>query len=552
MSATGTNIAGNKYENVTTSDHARAHLGNNVNSYVRTRLKKAEAIANLHEAFRHNHRNATRLLDDIAHKAEGVWLWTYLVTKQLCQELELGRDIERLQAYLDEVPHDLKAFFRKMIYERIDYRDHSAVAKLLKCAALLAETERARSCTTDCMSFLNFYCLYHRREADDPDFALAEGNREMSADDLRHALRQTRLYVGSLARDLLYVPPGLEAGSGWLILARSQVQFTHRTVLEYLLDPEMQSLLDQHIPTHFLQSDLIARITLARLKLYPRGSRSIPLDHEQHSRSQMDFYLQNAVMGISKESPVRTSPTDSLDDFGCLRSRNSHLSVELVAQYDAVAIRYLDTGPQDLFGRMAKYCIGRLLVSFGCTEYLESCGPWFDTAPGRECSRLKRHAVSALFCQPNAQPNTSAVDVLLHDEPVRALWEVAEQFLQPCPNWWNYLLYRWWMFKYRGKPRGLSLEEMKVLEVQIFAVAQGLCRQRFDIFQDPPWMITSCHAATAEFLPDTIILPTNDVDESLLAKLLRDSIKVRCLRLILWPDEKRHNGVESLLLTTIE
>jgi len=56
----------------------------------------------------------------------------------------------------------------------------------------------------------------------------------------------------------------------WGVLANMRVEFLHRAVLDYLLDADVQYLLNQRVPSHFHRPDFLARIALARLKFYPK------------------------------------------------------------------------------------------------------------------------------------------------------------------------------------------------------------------------------------------------------------------------------------------
>ncbi|RPA72218.1 hypothetical protein BJ508DRAFT_76949 [Ascobolus immersus RN42] len=54
------------------------------------------------------------LATDVAERAEGVWLWTSLVAKNILREVADGERYERVREVLDEIPQDLDNYFREL------------------------------------------------------------------------------------------------------------------------------------------------------------------------------------------------------------------------------------------------------------------------------------------------------------------------------------------------------------------------------------------------------------------------------------------------------
>lgn len=260
-------------------------------SYISANLIKAEVDTGLGTSFHDHERDADAFVKAFARKAEGVFLWAVLIVRSLCQEIEAGRSVRDLRRYVDKTPLDLKTFFTTMIVERIDYRDQSAVARLLKCATLLAEAHMAAVKDAGMvdhedenlhMSFLNFSILANSDEAEQPDFASKVQIQPLYIADMKVMLEKTRRYIGRMSRDLLHIPLDEdihddlnvrdmdELSQVWEALATNRVEFLHRAVLDYLLDADVQYLLNQRVPSHFHRPEFVARITLARLKVYPK------------------------------------------------------------------------------------------------------------------------------------------------------------------------------------------------------------------------------------------------------------------------------------------
>jgi hypothetical protein len=80
---------------------------------------------------------ATNLLRDISNKAQGVFLWVFLVVRDLIHSLSRGRSLSELQAIVDDLPTDLHNLYSKM-RERVEPEDieNSARYYQLMVAAL--------------------------------------------------------------------------------------------------------------------------------------------------------------------------------------------------------------------------------------------------------------------------------------------------------------------------------------------------------------------------------------------------------------------------------
>ncbi|RPA87879.1 hypothetical protein BJ508DRAFT_196256, partial [Ascobolus immersus RN42] len=57
----------------------------------------------------------TLLPHDIAEKAEGVWLWTSLVSKILVRKVAAGENYSTANAILEKIPQDLDEYFKELV-----------------------------------------------------------------------------------------------------------------------------------------------------------------------------------------------------------------------------------------------------------------------------------------------------------------------------------------------------------------------------------------------------------------------------------------------------
>ncbi|SPJ78513.1 related to small s protein [Fusarium torulosum] len=80
---------------------------------------------------------ATNLLREISNKAQGVFLWVFLVVRDLIHSLSRGRSLNELQVIVDDLPTDLHNLYSKM-RERVEPEDieNSARYYQLMVAAL--------------------------------------------------------------------------------------------------------------------------------------------------------------------------------------------------------------------------------------------------------------------------------------------------------------------------------------------------------------------------------------------------------------------------------
>jgi hypothetical protein len=59
------------------------------------------------------------LIPSISNKANGVWLWVYLVVRDILRDIRDGEPFQQWQKRLESYPKELVPYFRKMM-EKID------------------------------------------------------------------------------------------------------------------------------------------------------------------------------------------------------------------------------------------------------------------------------------------------------------------------------------------------------------------------------------------------------------------------------------------------
>lgn len=106
-----------------------------------------------------NDPRCATLVSQIVQKAQGVWLWVYLVVRDLLRDLKGEEDFPLLQRRLDSFPDELEGYFGDTI-DRIDkiHREETARIFLLAVTAV--------------KPFPLLSLKYLSMEADDQDYAL--------------------------------------------------------------------------------------------------------------------------------------------------------------------------------------------------------------------------------------------------------------------------------------------------------------------------------------------------------------------------------------------
>jgi len=174
---------------------------------------------------------------EVATRAQGVFLWVYLVVRDLKRDLQSQENFEHLRRRVDVMPPTLDKYFQR-IFDRIDpiYREQTARLFLL---ALFVDTQGLYPLPPQ-------VCECLEREGRDPDYATKEtveiGQKDFGfwsadqADSERVAIAR----LNDRCRDLLQLRPNLAYQNGFL--HHKHVSFLHRTVRDFLRDSYLSQL----------------------------------------------------------------------------------------------------------------------------------------------------------------------------------------------------------------------------------------------------------------------------------------------------------------------
>lgn len=196
---------------------------------------------------------AVDLIHEIRESAQGVFLWVVLVVKSLLAGATQEDDVEELTKRLRAFPRDLKGFFQRML-DSIDesYEQHASRILLL---ALYATP-------LPLMAF-----SWVRVEIKTPDYAII-GHIEQRDDDERRK-RQAKVFLNKWSKDLLVIYNSSSQVHGTEDMADLKIDFLHRTVGDFLKEPEVHSILLAKAGHGFDPHLSICRLLLAETKTIP-------------------------------------------------------------------------------------------------------------------------------------------------------------------------------------------------------------------------------------------------------------------------------------------
>lgn len=233
-------------------------------SYVRGRLTSMEKNIGRHSDFQDQTLPTKKLIHDLTSAAEGVFLWTELITKAICSEMRKGKRGEQLVQVLADFPTDLDDYFHKLVFDRIGRtsRNIKDTAAALKLAVMINASEQSLEHfegysrfgnvenTPFAKSFVNFWLLSTDHLG--PGFSWQD-YEEIVQPSTELMLSHTASFLEETCKDLLV-----------LNSSTKKVEFLHRSVFDFLTDKKTHSALEDDVPGHFSGTGFIN--DLARLR----------------------------------------------------------------------------------------------------------------------------------------------------------------------------------------------------------------------------------------------------------------------------------------------
>ncbi|KAK3337721.1 hypothetical protein B0T19DRAFT_455639 [Cercophora scortea] len=198
------------------------------------------------------------LIHDIIERAEGVFLWVFLVVKSLRDGLNNDDNIDELQKRLESLPTRLESLFKHML-NSVDPIYHEKMAGNLLMTMY-----------TDMLLPIDIYG-YHDNEYRDPDYAIKWPVGLLSAFETAKFLSRTRRRINARSNGLLEV-------------RIDHVQFLHRSVRDFLRTEDMHNYLAAKAPLQFNAAHSVARAQVAMIKSWHFTGDAIGDRTEERSR----------------------------------------------------------------------------------------------------------------------------------------------------------------------------------------------------------------------------------------------------------------------------
>lgn len=218
------------------------------------------------------------LVVSVTTRAEGVFLWVTLATRELREGISDGATFRQLQAMLEHIPPELEDFFLRIL-EGVRPFNRGGMAAVLK--------------TVFTGSTPYHFMVYHFLE------------QEVAGDDFGPKRMVCAYDKGKISAIRARVIRRLDALCKGLLEIRrdDQVDFIHRTVHDWLLTPPMAKYLNERVPADFNATLSVLRAYLAWYHHPDPGlcrPSSFPKDLDPHLESMPlpSYHGQNPLTQI--------------------------------------------------------------------------------------------------------------------------------------------------------------------------------------------------------------------------------------------------------------
>jgi hypothetical protein len=165
-----------------------------------------------------------QLIVDIGDRAQGVFLWVYLVVRSLREGLADGDDVSMLQKRLQSLPTDLELYF-KHILASVDLIHKEKVGSMFQVAVEANEPLLLMS--------------YSFMDEDNPDFAISLPINRMGPREVLDRQKLMRRRINGRSKGLL---EATELGDSPYPIWK--VDFLHRTVRDFLRTKSIEAMLE--------------------------------------------------------------------------------------------------------------------------------------------------------------------------------------------------------------------------------------------------------------------------------------------------------------------
>jgi hypothetical protein len=197
------------------------------------------------------------LVKQIVEKAQGVFLWVYLVVRSLLRGLTNGDDMPDLQRRLDKLPGHLETYFKHMldtiedIYQEQTARTFRIMANASATLPLIA------------LHFMD-------KEKKDPNYAVCPESSLFQIPDIDLIMDTKRRQLNVRCMDLVEVTWDSDDHPFF----KYKAGFLHRTVMDFLRTKDMETLMCTRSGSDFNPTFSLCQAYLAQVKALPTFDES--------------------------------------------------------------------------------------------------------------------------------------------------------------------------------------------------------------------------------------------------------------------------------------
>lgn len=225
--------------------------GYDIQRYIKNRFQEDEQFTLLQS----KEPRSSDLIDQIVQNAQGVFLWVRIVVSNLLRGLSNDDNLSDLQKRLESFPTTLTAYFQHM-FDSIDdfYREETSEILLICLEGIQP------------LSLLALW--FYEQERTTPNYALRANKTPFGRADVVAIFESIHKRINARGQDLLEI----EADTMTFEHLMYTVRFSHRTVKDFLSEPDMLKKLNSWKSKNFDARITLCKATLAIVKSLPSST----------------------------------------------------------------------------------------------------------------------------------------------------------------------------------------------------------------------------------------------------------------------------------------
>ena len=310
--------------------HPKFHLEDltrrDIKSYVQDMLGGNRLFCQL--AAGKDSARCKNLEDEIVSRAQGVFLWVFLVVRSLIEGLTNADRITDLERRLRSLPTDLEAYFRHMLENIED--------------VYVQQTVQTFHIALQAVKPLNLMTYAMIDELEEfPRYAIELPVQQMTITDAESRCQDMKLRINARCKDLLQITrkslqkfdedPNYELALHPFF--QYEVDLLHRTVKDFFQVNDVQSFITCRIPQTFNFCTLLCHALLAQIKVAP-----ITLRHFSQNRELSDLVDHLTQYAHQAETQTADPNVELLDELSSV-IRDQHASLQ-IRGFDGYVVDY--------------------------------------------------------------------------------------------------------------------------------------------------------------------------------------------------------------------